>query len=344
MPSDFAEVLRRELPGTRWLNEIGLAFMSSKVLATAIELELFTTLAERPLTVAAIADRLSIKPDLAGRLLTACCALGFVQQSDGRFSNSEDVAKYLVKGQRSYFGGYLLQFIQERYPLWERLEETIKSGEPIFDGEYYRRLHEDPVAVRQFTEGGYTGSIATGHMLAKRFDFSTRSLLLDLGGGSGAYCIAAASRNPNLRAIVFDHPNVLAVAKEFIAAAGLSDRITTYAGDFVSDDYPSGADVILIASNLHFYNPDDARKVFGKAFAALSPGGALIWIDYMLDDDRGGPLVPAMIELSQCFWVGDGRVYTGAEIRQMMAEVGFIDLAVDDFVPGQLGRVVGHKP
>jgi len=206
-------------------------------------------------------------------------------------------------------------------------------------------MAHDPQAARAFTVAGYNASISAGHKLAKEFDFSPYSLLLDLGGGSGCYSIAAASRYPNLRAIVFDQPNVVVVAEEFITQAGLSQRVTTRAGDFFEDEFPRGADLVAFITPLQSYEADEVQSLIKKAYGAVEPGGGIIIIDYMFDDAKTGPLDPAFYHLSAGFsQTNPGRVNSGAEFSKYLKKAGFTNVEVSSFLPGVLGRVTAKKP
>lgn len=328
---------------TRGLNEMGLAFMSSGVLMAAMELDLFTELSKKPASIPALAPRLGITERGAEKFLTCCLSLGLVKREGDVFKNAEETEKYMVKGKPSYMADYLLHMAKRSYPDWGRIAETLKGkGRAGGEGQY-RRLSFDPREARALTEAGYTGSIAAGRLLAKFYDFSPYKLLLDLGGGSGAYSIAAVRKYPNLKAIVFDFPAITEVAREFIAKDALSASISTHDGDFLKDPLPGGADIILNSGNLHAYGSDSARQLYKKAFDVLPSGGAMIVIDYMLEDDRSGPPVAAFIDLGQYFSSDEGRTHTAAEVSGYLTDAGFEVLGRREFIRGSLGMVWGTK-
>lgn len=329
---------------TRGINEMGLAFMSSGVLIAAMELDLFTELSKEPASISDLAKRLGITERGAEKFLTCCQALGLVGKEGDKFNNTEETEKYMVKGARSYFADYLLHMAKRSYPQWGQIADILR-GKTESGGEgQYRKLSFDPAEARALTEAGYTGSIAAGRLLAKFYDFSPYSLLLDLGGGSGAYSIAAAQKYSSLKAIVFDFPVITEVAREFIDGENLTDRISTHDGDFLKDPFPTGADVILNSGNLHAYGEDSARQLYQKAFDILPSGGGMIVIDYMLEDDRGGPPVPAFIDLGQYFSSEEGRTHTAEEVSDYLAGCGFEVSGRRDFIPGSLGMVWAKKP
>ena len=290
--------------------------------------------------------------------MIACAALDLLEKEDDTYRNVSDVEKYLVKTSPTYFGDYLIYQTRTDWDSWRNITNVIRPPEARYestwkDPQAARGVEppkvrygswKDPQAARTFTVAGYNSSISAGHRLAKMFDFPDHSLFLDLGGGSGCYSIAACLRHPNLQAIVFDHPYTCTVAEEFIARAGLSDRIKTHPGDFFETDYPKGADLISYITPLQVYEKDDVQWLIDKAVNALKPGGTMLIVDYMLDDDKTGPLDSVFRHLTGLSPGREGRVNTGAEFCEYLRKAGCVDMEVAEFIPGSLGRVIGKKP
>lgn len=321
------------------INEMSLAFQQAGVLWAGIELELFSRISEGAVTLQDIAAALGAKPEAIDRLLAACVVLDLIEKNDARYSNRPDVERYLVKGKPTYHGDWAL-YHKGDYEQWKNLASVVRPPK-----DFYQRVREDPKVARQLTVAGYHSSISAGQKFARECDLKGISLLLDLGGGSGVYSIMACREYPDLRAIVFDVPTVCAVADEFIAQAGLSDRIKTHHGDYLVGPYPDGADAILICGTLEPRTAEEHRTVLRKAFEALPPGGTLFLIINMLDDDGKGPLEAVLSNLGHVFSSGPwGGIHAAGEIAQMLSAAGFIHLKFSDFVPGTYRRVVASKP
>jgi O-methyltransferase domain/Dimerisation domain len=325
--------------GVKRINEMSIAYQQAGVLWAGIELELFTRISEGATKLGEIAKAVGAKPEAIDRLLAACFALGLVEEKDGSYSNAPDVERYLVKGKPTYHGDWAL-FHKGEYEQWKNLASVVRPPK-----DYYQRVREDPRAARQLTVSGYHSSISAGQKFARECDLSSFSLLLDLGGGSGVYSIMACRKYPNLRSIVFDVATVCAVADEFIAQAGLSERIKTHPGDYLVDRYPGGADAVLICGTLEPRSTEDHEIVLRKVFDTLPPGGKLFLIINMLDDDRKGPLEAVFSNLGNVVTTGPwGRIHSAADIARMLTAAGFVDLAFSDFVPGTYRRVLASKP
>ena len=325
---------------TQRLTNMAFAFKQSGVLLAAIEMDLFSKVADGANTMPEIAKSLDLPLDAVDKLVTACTTLGLLEKRDDSYFNPPDVDRYLVRGRPSHYGDFLMFQMKTEYDGWKELGARLRQP-PITTG-LYQAMALDANAARGVTMAGYNSSIAGGRKLAREFDFSPYSLFLDLGGGSGCYSIAAAEKYPNLRAIVFDFATVCVVAEEFIAEAGLSDRITTHAGDFMVDQFPQGADLVGIIGNLHAYSLDETEFVIKKAFQVLARGGSMIVIDYMLNDDKVGPLEPALRHLETLS--STGWVKTVAEISEYMRRAGAVDIVASEFIPGSMSRVIGRKP
>jgi len=167
--------------------------------------------------------------------------------------------------------------------------------------------------------------------------------MLDVGGGSGAYSIAFARANAQLRVDVLDLPTVLPIAQGHIEEAGLSDRITTRAGDLRKDDLGNGYDLILLSAICHMLGVDANLGLLERCFAALSPGGRVIIQDFILEPDRTSPTWAALFALNMLVGTPDGSAYTGDEYLSWLRQVGFED-ARHVRLPGPTDLVVGQRP
>ena len=323
------------------LQHLSRAFINSASLFAAIDLKLFTAIAQGHDTVAAFAAHAGIQPLNAERLMTMCGTLGLIDWDGTRYTNAADVARFLVEGTSTYAGAWML-FNRPNWDKWGQLTDKLSRTEPpqvintTYDGmsvEYARTYHRATSSV----------GFGAGRRFARRVDLGRRRKMMDIGGGSGAYSIVAAQTYPQLHAVVCDLPPVVEVTREFIAEHGMGERVTAQACDFTRDAFPEGCDVAVMASNLPQYSRDIIRAVIAKAHAALLPGGELHLVGEMLDDDRRGPADAAMWGLNEVLGNSTGLAHTRADCAGYFAEAGFRDVTVDEFVPGVLVRMTGVK-
>ena len=331
---------------TERLNELAFSFKKTGAMILALEVELFTLIDAGRRSVAELAAALDLDEEMVDRLVTVCKAMQLVREVDGRLVNFSDVERYLVKHKPTYFGDYLIYQPMSEYDSFKNLKQHyVRPSGPPPEKKMYEAMMQNADEARRFTTAGYNASLPLAHKLAKLFDFSRFNKWLDVAGGSGCYAIAACERNPNLSVTVLDFPNVTRVTREFVAKHRLQDRIDTLDGNFFATPFPEGRDLISYITPLQSYAPDEVIAALKKAHDALLPGGCGLVVDYMLEDDKSGPLDPAFLNLAGVrngHYVG--RVQSGAEFREFFAEAGFVDVEARWLMRHQLGFVFGTKP
>lgn len=317
------------------------AYRESGALMAAVELGLFTKLAQGADTEAALVQALGIEPLNAERIVVACIALGLILRDGDRLRNAPDVARFLVEGERGYAGAWML-FTKPDWNAWGRLSEHLRRpGPPLQENKTVAGITVEE--ARRYHRATYSIGMGAGRLFLRQVDLSGRRKIMDIGGGSGAYCINACGKDPSLTAVVLDLPPVVAVAREFIAEAGLSQRIDAVACDFNKDPFPTDADVAIMASNLPMYGREAIAAVVKKAHDALLPGGEMHLIGEALNATRTGPADAALWGLAQTINASTGLAHSVTEVEGYLAAAGFRDIATADFVPGVLTRTVGRK-
>jgi hypothetical protein len=326
------------------LHALGLGFMAARTLHVALELRLFTHLAVGAQTLGQVAQALGLAERAAGRLLYACAALGLVHATGGMFRNTPLTQKYLVEGQPTFIGSYLHMFDALSYHRWEQMGAALRHNGPVDDLSHpYRYLADDAEDAATFSAAQHAGSRSLGHALARRVDFTPFTCLLDLGGGSGAYTVAILRRYPHLRAILFDFPQVGRLAETVMRQEGLTERVHIVGGDYEHDVLPPGPDVVLWSGNLHASSPESCRRVLTRLHALLPPGGMVLIHDYMLDDTRSGPLIPALLALHLTLVSEHGQVYSGAELRDLLVQARFDEVRIEPFLHGHSSLVIARR-
>lgn len=327
------------------LQDMAHAYWETGVLNAAIELGLFTKVAAGADSLDGIAAALAITPLNALRLTSACVTLDLLRRTaDGRFVNAPDADKFLVEGKPGYAGPWLdfTRRVYDDWPKWNKLADYLRHQGPPEELAMYQDFGVED--ARAYHEATYSIGLGAGRRFVRQVDLSKRSKILDLGGGSGCYCIAACTEHPHLTATVLDLPPVTEVAKEFIAKHGLSDRIDTLAGDFTKVAFPTDVDVMIMASNIPHFDRAAMFALARKAFDALLPGGEMHIVGEIIDDDGKGPVSSAMWAMEEALYGGGGTPHTRAETRDYLAEAGFVDVTDADFIPGTLARIYGTKP
>ncbi len=323
------------------LQNLSYGHKQSAILRAAIQLDLFTAVSRGAARLSDIGGALGLSALNTERLVVACTALNLLEKDGEEYRNLPDVERFLVKGKPTYVGPWLI-FNGWDFERWKNLADILRSENPPNVLGLYESLTED--MARIYHEATYSVGLGAGMLFARDVDLSNRSLILDLGGGSGAYCIAAIQRYPHLRAIVLDFEPVCRIAREFIASWGLQEKIATRPGDFTSDPLPSGADVMIMASNLPQYNEEVLMRVLRKGYEALTPGGEYHVVGETLDNEKCGPLGPALWGIHEALFGSEGRSHSEDEVRGYLEAVGFADIQAHAFIPGSLTRITARKP
>lgn len=327
------------------LQDMAHAYWETGVLNAAIELGLFTKVAAGADSLDGIAAALEITPLNALRLTAACVTLDLLRRTpDGRFANAPDADKFLVEGKPGYAAPWLdfTRKVYDDWPKWNKLADYLRHKGPPEELAMYQDFGVED--ARAYHEATYSIGLGAGRRFVRQVDLSKRSKILDLGGGSGCYCIAACTEHPHLTATVLDLPPVTEVASEFIAKHGLADRIDTLAGDFTKVAFPTDVDVMIMASNIPHFDRAAMFALARKAFDALVPGGEMHIVGEIIDDDGKGPVSSAMWAMEEALYGGGGTPHTRAETREYLTAAGFVDVADADFIPGTLARIYGTKP
>lgn len=311
--------------------EVGFGFWSSKVLLTAVELEVFTTLGDRAMTGEALGAALAMHPRGIFDFFDALVALGFLAREGngaaGLYRNTPATAQYLNKDQPSYIGGILEMANDRLFKFWNDLGPALKTGKPQNEIKHsqkpmFEEFYADIPRLEQFI--GAMAGISRGNFqaFAAKFDFSNYKNLCDVGGASGLLSQLVANQQPHMQCITFDLPQVEPIAQKAIEQAGLTDRIRVVSGDFFADALPK-ADVITMGMILHDWNLENKKHLIRQAYEALPENGALVAIENLIDDDRRENAFGLMMSLNMLIEFGDAFDFTGADFWNWCQEAGF---------------------
>jgi hypothetical protein len=313
--------------------ETATAFWPAKVLLSAVELGLFTRLAEGPLDNAQLATALGIRADRSADFFDALVAMGFLnREGDGpgaAYFNTVETDLFLDRKKPSYAGGMPEMLNARLFGFWNGLTDALRTGNPqneLKSGgkSLFAELYANEARLEQFLAamaGLQHGNFAT---LAARFDFSKYRSVLDVGGANSLLCRTLATHHPHLSLVNFDLPAVAPIARREIERAGLISRIQVVSGDFFTDPLPA-ADVVVMGNILHDWNEPGKKQLIAKACSSLPTGGALIAIENVIDDARRQNAFGLLMSLNMLieFGADGGFDYTGAQFDGWCRAAGF---------------------
>ena len=311
--------------------EVGFGFWGSKVILTAVELELFTKLSGRSLTSETLGNVLELHPRGTIDFFDSLVALGFLNRegngTSALYSNTSETEVFLDKNKPSYIGGILEMANARLFRFWSDLTPALKTGKPQNEVRHsqkpmFETLYEDFPRLEQFM--GAMRGISSGNFQAfsEKFDFSSYKTLCDVGGATGLLSSLIAKRHPNIKCTSFDLPPVAPVAKKWLEKENLQDKVEIASGDFLKDSLPK-ADIITMGMILHDWNLEMKKHLIKLAYDALPEGGAFVAIENLIDDERRQNAFGLMMSLNMLIEFGDAFDFTGADFWDWCKEAGF---------------------
>lgn len=335
-------------PSPEHILQVGLGFWPCKTLLSAVEMGVFTELARKPEDLETLRGRLGLHPRSARDFLDALAALGFLCRKDGKYANTPATDFFLDKHKPSYIGGLLEMANQRLYGHWNRLTEALRTGKQqneARDGAEsespFQALYADPARLKVFLAAMTGISRGTNLAIAHKLSWSQYRTFADVGTAQGDLAVQVALANPHLRGIGFDLAEVGPIFEEYVEQRGLGERLSFRPGNFFEDLLPK-ADVIIMGHILHDWNLAEKKMLLRKAYEGISPGGAVVAYDSVIDDDRSQNAFGLMMSLNMLIETPGGFDYTGADCMAWMKEVGFREARVEHLV-GPDSMVVGIK-
>ena len=294
-------------------------YWETKILLTAVKLDVFSAIDERPKSGQDIAGRLQVDPSTLGLLLNALVAMKLLTKEAELYGNSSIAIKYLVRSSPQYVG-HLLLLHDAEWNNWGKLEETIRTGKRTVDRHVFET---DPELGSHVLAVLNRIGQQSGPDLAKRLKLVGRERMCDLGGGAGTNAIAFCQVYPDLHATVFDLPETLKLTEKTVKEAGLESRITLHPGDFNRDSLGGPYDVVLMSDILHYQTFDMNQDLVKKVYGALAPGGRLVIKDRFLDEAGTGPAWTTAFAVHILVNTQKGSCFQASEAMQWLHTAGF---------------------
>lgn len=166
---------------------------------------------------------------------------------------------------------------------------------------------------------------------------------MDIGGGSGVYAIQVVVNNPGNMSAVLDSKPVCQVASEYIQQFNLLDKVQTMEFDFFNDQMPNDCDVAFLSHIIHIFDGEKNIALLKKIHDSLpSEKGMIIISEWLLNDEKTGPVPSALMGLNMIIENSRGRSYSNHEVSQMLTEAGFKNIEKRSLVePAEI--VMGYK-
>ena len=304
-------------------------FIYSQVLYAAVELELFSALADAPKPIADLSKTLNFPEDGLTRLLKAGAALDlFADLGDGRFTLGELGAAYMANASVG-------DMVRHHIHLYRDLEDPLallkNRHADTHLGQYWRYANDagrQALSAESVEEStvysrlmASTQDFVTEEVI-NAYDFSGHKQIMDVGGGSGRFLSAALASAPSAHGVLFDLPSVTPLAEAQFKSKGIRDRARTVAGNFFQDPLPDGADLITLVRILHDHDDSDALALLRACRAVLAPGNKLMIAEPLAETQGARPMGDGYFGIY--LWaMGSGRPRTFGEYVDLLKTAGF---------------------
>jgi predicted O-methyltransferase YrrM len=299
--------------------KLSQGFMESRILLSAAELNLFTLLAQAPLSAPEVAARIHGNAQALSTLLDAVAAMGLLSKKGRTYRCEPHISQYLADGSPSSVLP-MVRHMASLWTRWSRLTDTVKNGDAAKKDFNFSR---DAKELKAFINAMHVVGSPLAMKIARAVDPSASRALLDVGGGSGTYTIAFLRAVPEMKATLFDLPEVIEMARERLNQENLLERTTLVAGNYYRDELPAGHDLALISAIIHSNSPEQNLDLYRKVFRSLNKGGRILVRDHVMDPNRIHPKDGAIFAINMLVGTSGGGTYTYKEIEEGLSQAGF---------------------
>ncbi len=314
------------------LQEYLLGYAKSKVLFTAIRLRIFDALAGRTATAEDLADTLGFSAQAGERLLTACTTLGFLDWDGMRYQNTELTTRYLLSGAEESIVPIALHADNVQYPLWQYMTEAVQENQTQNFRAFQRSgsllgddfMRNERIA-RRFLGAMHWRSVSASRAELDALDLQQTHHILDIGGGTGAFCTEAVARYPQMQATILELPHICPITEEYLHKAGVEERVKVIPGDVFTSPLPGNPDTVVVTLFLHDWPEEKQRFILKKIYEALPSHGTCIIAERFLPEDKLGDIRAALMNLNMLVATG-GIEHTASEWGALLQATGFTDI------------------
>ena len=300
------------------------AYQRSAAMKAAVELDVFTKIAEGNKSVQSIAEACGAAERGIRILCDTMTVMGFLKKETDRYDLNDISATFLDRHSQAYLGG-TVDFILSPMLMrgFDDLTNAVRQGGSTVKEEGSLDP-ESPMWVK-FARGMTGMMMPAAQMMAAKLDFEPDRKLkvLDIAAGHGIFGITLAQKYNNAEIYALDWANVLTVATENAEKFGVAARHHTIAGSAFDVDYGDGYDVVLLTNFLHHFDKPTCETLLKKIHASLADGGRVLTLEFVPNDDRVSPHSEAMFSLVMLAGTPAGDAYTFAELKEMFENAGF---------------------
>ena len=292
-------------------------FRLPRLLATALDLDVFTLMGHRFWTSKSLAKALHANERGVEILLRNLETAGLLKKRGTSYAGEKLSRTFLNRKSPDYQGDWL-NLLHSQWENWSHLTNAVRTGKPI-----EQNGPDDPEYRRSFTWAMHQRSFKAARQVAAQLDLKNTKTLLDVGGGPGTYALEFLRKNSGLRAGIWDRAAALEVAREIAGPLRHAERLSYYPGDLFESPVPGRFDVIWMSNVLHIFSPAENTRLFRKLKRTLNSGGRLLIQDTFLMNKPGFDVTETnLFAVTMLLYTPTGNTYRAHEVRQWLKTCG----------------------
>jgi precorrin-6B methylase 2 len=303
------------------------SYHKTAAMIAALDLGLFTAVAEGANTPAALASNVGAAERGARILADYLTVQGFMTKVDGVYALTPSSATFLDKRSSAYLGSAkdFLAAPEFLTMVFADPSGVVRSGGSAGLGNL---KPDDPIWIK-FARAMAPLITPTARAVAALVAAwpTPPAKVLDIAAGHGMFGISIALAARGARVIALDWAGVLEVARANAEKFGVAHRFQEMKGSAFDVDWGDGYDLILLPNFLHHFDQETCTELLKKVRRALAPRGRAFAVEFVPNPDRVSPPQPAIFALVMLFSTPHGDAYTLAELGEMGQQAGFRGIA-----------------
>jgi ubiquinone/menaquinone biosynthesis C-methylase UbiE len=303
------------------LMQMHFSFAPARTLTAAVQLDVFSALADGPRDAQEVAVHIGATPRGTRMLLDALTGLQLLTKDGGRYRLGPLAQRYLVRRSPEYLGSLFES--EALWRAWAGLTEAIRSGRPAQRVDQQEQAQKFfPILVRSL----HVANRGPAERLAQALGVADRRPLtvLDVGCGSGVWGITIAEAARHARVTALDFPRVLELTREYASQHGVQDRFDYLEGNLRTVDLGEARfDLSILGNIVHTEGEESSRALMARLKRATRPGGSIVIVDMVPNDERTGPIYPLLFALNMLVNTEAGDTFTLTQYTEWLLAAGF---------------------
>jgi ubiquinone/menaquinone biosynthesis C-methylase UbiE len=293
------------------------------IVEVALKHSVFDALDHSPKTAQQLARKTHVSERGLTAILNALVGLQLLTRQSSRYALAPESAAFLVSSRSPYYGKFFHHMTGQLIPKWLHLGNVVRTGKPAM------AVNDERVGAgffAEFVESLFPLSYPAARALGEHLQISKAGApvnVLDIAAGSGVWGIALAQQSPHVRMVAVDWPAVLKVTERMARRHGVGNRLTKIPGDLLEVNYGNGHHIATLGHILHSEGRDRSRRLLKKTYDALSPGGTIAIMEFMVDHDRSGPPIGLLFAVNMLVNTRAGDTFSFKEMSGWLRAAGF---------------------